>query len=128
MEECRDACAGVQVVLHQAALGSVPRSLEDPVTTNVTNIDGFLNMLVAARDSGVERFVCAASSSTYRDHEALPKREDVIGLRYFTVFCPRQDPNGAYVAVIPQWFSAIRNGGGIGIGSRISSTIPPTHD
>jgi UDP-N-acetylglucosamine 4-epimerase len=127
----------VDYVLHQAALGSVPRSLEDPVTTNQSNIDGFLNMLVAARDAQVKRFVYAASSSTYGDHPDLPKVEgkigkplspyavtklvnelyaDVfaraygfktIGLRYFNVFGPRQDPNGAYAAVIPKWISAL---------------------
>lgn len=137
---CRQVCGGVDYVLHQAALGSVPRSLEDPITTNGTNIDGFLNMLVAARDAGVKRFVYAASSSTYGDHPGLPKVEDVIGkplspyavtkyvnelyadvfarsygmqsigLRYFNVFGPRQDPNGAYAAVIPKWLAAmIRN-------------------
>lgn len=137
---CQQVTAGVDRVLHQAALGSVPRSLNDPITTNQSNIDGFLNMLVAARDAGVKRFVYAASSSTYGDHPALPKVEDVtgkplspyavtklvnelyadvfsrcyglpvIGLRYFNVFGPRQDPNGAYAAVIPCWFSAlIRN-------------------
>lgn len=137
---CRQACDGVDYVLHQAALGSVPRSLDDPITTNGTNIDGFLNMLVAARDAGVKRFVYAASSSTYGDHPGLPKVEDVIGkplspyavtkyvnelyadvfarsyamqsigLRYFNVFGPRQDPNGAYAAVMPKWLAAmIRN-------------------
>jgi UDP-N-acetylglucosamine 4-epimerase len=135
--DCQAACAGVDVVLHQAALGSVPRSLADPVTTNAVNIDGFLNMLVAARDAKVQRFVYAASSSTYGDHPALPKVEDrigaplspyavtklvnelyadvfaraygmqSIGLRYFNVFGPRQDPNGAYAAVIPKWITAL---------------------
>ena len=125
MTDCHAACAGVDVVLHQAALGSVPRSLADPVTTNAVNVDGFLNMLVAARDAQVQRFVYATSSSTYGDHPALPKVEDrigaplspyavtklvnelyadvfaraygvqSIGLRYFNVFGPRQDPNGA---------------------------------
>ena len=134
---CREACAGVNYVLHQAALGSVPRSIEDPITANSVNIDGFLNMLVAARDAKVRRFVYAASSSTYGDHPRLPKVEDeigkplspyavtkyvnelyaevfgrcygieTIGLRYFNVFGPRQDPNGAYAAVIPRWFSAL---------------------
>lgn len=130
----------VQHVLHQAALGSVPRSVKDPVTTNNVNISGFLNMLVAARDAGVQSFTYAASSSTYGDHTALPKVEDVIGqplspyavtkyvnelyasvfsrcygfrsigLRYFNVFGRRQDPEGAYAAVIPKWASAmIRN-------------------
>lgn len=134
---CQDACSGVDYVLHQAALGSVPRSLDDPITSNQTNIDGFLNMLVAARDQRVKRFVYAASSSTYGDHPGLPKVEQVIGkplspyavtkyvnelyadvfarsyglqsigLRYFNVFGPRQDPNGAYAAVIPKWLAAM---------------------
>ena len=137
---CQLACQGVDFVLHQAALGSVSRSIDDPQTTNATNIDGFLNMLVAARDAGVKRFVYAASSSTYGDHPELPKVEDrignplspyavtkyvnelyanvfgrtygteSIGLRYFNVFGPRQDPHGAYAAVIPHWVAAlIRN-------------------
>ena len=135
--ECRAACEGVDVVLHQAALGSVPRSLADPAATNATNIDGFLNMLIAARDAGVRRFVYAASSSTYGDHPALPKVEDAIGrplspyavtklvnelyadvfaraygmqtigLRYFNIFGARQDPEGAYAAVIPRWIRAM---------------------
>ncbi|MGI9436294.1 MAG: SDR family oxidoreductase [Geminicoccaceae bacterium] len=134
---CRKAVAGVDYVLHQAALGSVPRSIEDPLTTNAVNIDGFVNMLVAARDEGVQRFVYAASSSTYGDHETLPKVEDrigaplspyavtkyvnelyadvfgraydfkSIGLRYFNVFGKRQDPDGAYAAVIPKWVAAM---------------------
>jgi UDP-N-acetylglucosamine 4-epimerase len=139
-EDCARACEGVDFVLHQAALGSVPRSIADPQTTNETNISGFLNMLVAARDARVKRFVYAASSSTYGDHPGLPKVEDrigkplspyavtkyvnelyadvfgrtygfeSIGLRYFNVFGPRQDPNGAYAAVIPKWVaSLIRN-------------------
>lgn len=146
LDDCRKAlvfsAAGkpdvsVDYVLHQAALGSVPRSIEDPITTNSSNIDGFLNMLVAARDAGVARFVYAASSSTYGDHPDLPKVEDKIGnplspyavtklvnelyadvfartygfesigLRYFNVFGPRQDPNGAYAAVIPKWTAAL---------------------
>jgi UDP-N-acetylglucosamine 4-epimerase len=138
--DCQRACEGVDFVLHQAALGSVPRSIADPILSNETNISGFLNMLVAARDARVRRFVYAASSSTYGDHPALPKVEDQIGkplspyavtkyvnelyadvfgraygtesigLRYFNVFGPRQDPNGAYAAVIPQWVTAlIRN-------------------
>ena len=137
---CREACSGVDVVLHQAALGSVPRSLADPIATNGANVDGFLNMLVAARDAGVGRFVYAASSSTYGDHPALPKVEDVIGkplspyavtklvnelyadvfarcyglqvagLRYFNVFGERQDPEGAYAAVIPRWVRALLTG------------------
>lgn len=137
LEDCRSACAGVDYVLHQAALGSVPRSLNDPITSNATNVDGFLNMLVAARDAEVKSFVYAASSSTYGDHPGLPKVEDVIGkplspyavtkyvnelyadvfarsygfttigLRYFNVFGKRQDPNGAYAAVIPKWTAAM---------------------
>jgi UDP-N-acetylglucosamine 4-epimerase len=131
--DCEKAVAGVQYVLHQAALGSVPRSLKDPVTSNDVNVSGFLNMLVASRDAGVKRFVYAASSSTYGDSEILPKVEDkigkplspyaitkyvnelyaeifsktygieTIGLRYFNVFGRRQDPNGAYAAVIPKF-------------------------
>ncbi|MCC2973029.1 NAD-dependent epimerase/dehydratase family protein [Massilia sp. IC2-476] len=139
-DDCARACEGADFVLHQAALGSVSRSIDDPVTTNDTNVGGFLNMLVAARDARVRRFVYAASSSTYGDHPDLPKVEDRIGnplspyavtkyvnelyanvfgrtygmesvgLRYFNVFGPRQDPNGAYAAVIPQWVAAlIRN-------------------
>jgi UDP-N-acetylglucosamine 4-epimerase len=137
---CRDACADVDVVLHQAALGSVPRSIEDPLRTHAANATGFLNVLLAARDAGVARFVYAASSSTYGDHPALPKVEDAIGcplspyavskyvdelyadvfhrcygtatlgLRYFNVFGPRQDPDGAYAAVIPRWASAMLTG------------------
>ncbi len=131
LDDCHEACHGVDYVLHEAALGSVPRSINDPITTNDVNVSGFLNMLVAARDAKVTRFVYAASSSTYGDHEALPKVEDVIGkplspyaitkyvnelyadifqkaygldtigLRYFNVFGRRQDPDGAYAAVIP---------------------------
>lgn len=138
--DCQKACYGVDYVLHQAALGSVPRSLEDPITTNSANITGFLNMLVAARDAKVKSFTYAASSSTYGDHPALPKVEDAIGkplspyavtkyvnelyaevfarcygfntvgLRYFNVFGPRQDPNGAYAAVIPKWTAALLQG------------------
>ena len=145
LSSCQQACAGVDYVLHQAALGSVPRSINDPITTNDTNISGFLNMLVAARDAGVKRFVYAASSSTYGDHPALPKVEDVIGkplspyaitkyvnelyadvfsrsygfhsigLRYFNVFGPRQDPNGAYAAVIPKWTAAMIAGQDVAI-------------
>ena len=137
---CAEAARGVDYVLHQAALGSVPRSLENPQRTNATNITGFLNMLVAARDAGVRRFVYAASSSTYGDHPGLPKVEEVIGkplspyavtkyvnelyadvfarcyglasigLRYFNVFGPRQDPDGAYAAVIPKWYGALLGG------------------
>jgi len=143
LDTCRSATAGVDYVLHQAALGSVPRSINDPITSNKANVDGFLNMLVAARDTGVKRFVYAASSSTYGDHPGLPKVEDVIGkplspyavtkyvnelyadvfgrtyglsttgLRYFNVFGPRQDPNGAYAAVIPKWFSGLISGDAI---------------
>jgi len=139
LETCKDACNGVDYVLHQAALGSVPRSIEDPITTNLNNISGHLNMLVAARDAGVKRFVYAASSSTYGDHPDLPKVEDTIGkplspyavtkvvnelyaevfaktynfkaigLRYFNIFGRRQDPNGAYAAVIPKWFVGLIN-------------------
>lgn len=137
LDDCQRACQGVDYVLHQAALGSVPRSINDPITTNSTNIDGFLNMLVAARDADVQSFTYAASSSTYGDHPALPKVEDnigkplspyavtkyvnelyadvfaktygfnCIGLRYFNVFGKRQDPNGAYAAVIPKWTAAM---------------------
>lgn len=133
LEICRAACAQQDIVLHQAALGSVPRSINDPVTSNEVNVNGFLNMLLAARDADVNRFVYAASSSTYGDSEQLPKVEDVIGkplspyaitkyvnelyadvfartygfqtigLRYFNVFGRRQDPEGAYAAVIPKW-------------------------
>ena len=136
----RKACEGADVVLHQAALGSVPRSLADPLTTHRANATGFLTMLVAARDAKVQRFVYAASSSTYGDSPTLPKVEDVIGrplstyavtkyldelyadvfgrsygmptigLRYFNVFGPRQDPNGAYAAVIPRWIAAMLEG------------------
>jgi len=146
LEDCRRALTfssseqgsfPVEYVLHEAALGSVPRSINDPITTNATNIDGFLNMLVASRDAEVKRFVYAASSSTYGDHPGLPKIESIIGkplspyavtkyvnelyadvfgrvyglqcvgLRYFNVFGPRQNPNGAYAAVIPRWFSSL---------------------
>lgn len=137
LDDCRAACEGVDYVLHQAALGSVPRSINDPITTNSTNIDGFLNMLVAARDVKVRSFTYAASSSTYGDHPGLPKVEDVIGkplspyavtkyvnelyadvfaktygfktigLRYFNVFGKRQNPSGAYAAVIPKWAAAM---------------------
>lgn len=137
LEDCRNACQGVDYVLHEAALGSVPRSIEDPILSNENNVTGFLNMLVASRDAPVRRFVYAASSSTYGDHPDLPKVESVIGnplspyavtkyvnelyadvfarcygtesigLRYFNIFGPRQDPNGAYAAVIPQWVAAL---------------------
>lgn len=136
---CAKACKGAEFVLHQAALGSVPRSLDDPLATHESNATGQLNMLIAARDAKVRRFVYAASSSTYGDHPALPKEEDTIGaplspyavtkylnelyagvfarsyglgttgLRYFNVFGPRQDPNGAYAAVIPKWVSSMLN-------------------
>jgi UDP-N-acetylglucosamine/UDP-N-acetylgalactosamine 4-epimerase len=136
-DDCTRACAGVDYVLHQAALGSVSRSIADPIATNETNITGFLNMLTAMRDAKAKRFVYAASSSTYGDHPALPKVEGVIGnplspyavtkyvnelyasvfartygtesigLRYFNVFGPRQDPHGAYAAVIPQWIAQL---------------------
>jgi UDP-N-acetylglucosamine 4-epimerase len=137
LDTCRQACTGVDLVLHQAALGSVPRSVQDPITTHDVNISGFLNMLVAARDAKVLRFVYAASSSTYGDHPGLPKVEErigkplspyavtkavnemyadvfdrtyalqSIGLRYFNVFGPRQDPDGAYAAVIPKWIASL---------------------
>lgn len=136
-DTCTKACTEVDYVLHQAALGSVPRSINDPITTNSVNISGFLNMLTAARDTNVKSFTYAASSSTYGDHPALPKVEEnigkplspyavtkyvnelyadvfartygfrTIGLRYFNVFGPRQDPNGAYAAVIPKWTAAM---------------------
>ena len=139
LKDCKQACNGVEYVLHQAALGSVPRSIKGPINTNNVNINGYLNMLVAARDARVKRFVYAASSSTYGDHKDLPKVEDkignplspyavtklvnelyagvfaktygfkAIGLRYFNIFGKRQDPNGAYAAVIPKWISSIIN-------------------
>jgi UDP-N-acetylglucosamine 4-epimerase len=139
LNTCLAACQGIDFVSHQAALGSVPRSLADPITSNEVNVSGFLNMLVAARDAKVKRFVYAASSSTYGDSPSLPKVEDVIGrplspyavtkyvnelyahvfamqyslpcigLRYFNVFGPKQDPNGAYAAVIPLFIQAIIN-------------------
>jgi UDP-N-acetylglucosamine/UDP-N-acetyl-alpha-D-glucosaminouronate 4-epimerase len=140
LQACQQATSGVKYVLHQAALGSVPRSVADPLLTNRANVDGFLNMLVASRDAKVERFIYAASSSTYGDHPGLPKVEDLIGkplspyavtkyvnelyadvfartygmqcigLRYFNVFGPRQDPQGAYAAVIPRWFEQLCQG------------------
>ena len=139
IDDCKRACKDVDYVLHQAALGSVPRSIEDPINTNKANIDGFLNMLVASKEADIKRFVYAASSSTYGDHPDLPKQEDkignplspyavtklvnelyakvfsetygieTIGLRYFNIFGKRQDPKGAYAAVIPKWVSAILN-------------------
>ena len=140
LEDCKTAVAGVDYVLHQAALGSVPRSIKDPITSNQVNVSGFLNMLVASRDAGVKRFIYAASSSTYGDSEAMPKVEEVIGkplspyaitkyvnelyadifsktygletigLRYFNVFGRKQDPNGAYAAVIPKFVSQLMAG------------------
>ena len=137
IEDCKNVIKGVDHVLHQAALGSVPRSILDPIQTNQSNIDGFLNILVAAKDANVSSFTYAASSSTYGDHEALPKVENKIGnplspyaitkyvnelyaeifskcydfhsigLRYFNVFGKRQDPNGAYAAVIPKWVNSM---------------------
>lgn len=139
LDTCHEAVRGCDYVLHQAALGSVPRSINDPITTNDVNVGGFLNMLVASRDANIKRFVYAASSSTYGDSEALPKVEDVIGkplspyaitkyvnelyadvfsktygmetigLRYFNVFGRRQDPNGAYAAAIPKFITALLN-------------------
>ncbi|MAD96954.1 MAG: LPS biosynthesis protein WbpP [Flavobacteriaceae bacterium] len=140
LEDCQKAVKGVEYVLHQAALGSVPRSIKDPITSNDVNVGGFLNMLVASRDAGVKRFVYAASSSTYGDSKSLPKVEDkigkplspyaitkyvnelyadvfsktygleCIGLRYFNVFGRRQDPNGAYAAVIPKFVGQFMKG------------------
>ena len=140
LEDCREACRGAAVVLHQAALGSVPRSIDDPIASTASNVSGFLNMLVAARDAAVERFVYASSSATYGDHPALPKTEPVIGrpvspygltkyvnelyaevfarcygfksvgLRYFNVFGPRQNPEGDYAAVISAWVGALVRG------------------
>ena len=137
--DCKKACDNVDYVLHQAAIGSVPRSIEDPIGTNEANIDGFVNMLLASRDAKVKRFVYAASSSSYGDNTDLPKIEDMIGnplspyavtklvnelyasvfaknydfktigLRYFNIFGKRQDPNGAYAAVIPKWVASIIN-------------------
>lgn len=142
---CHAVCRGVDFVLHEAALGSVPRSIADPIASNESNVIGFLNMLVAARDTGVKRVVYAASSSTYGDHPGLPKVEDTIGrplspyavtkyvnelyadvfartygmetigLRYFNVFGPRQDPDGAYAAVIPKWIAAMIKGEAVSI-------------
>ena len=140
LADCRKACNGADYVLHQAALGSVPRSIEEPILANSSNIDGFLNILVAARDANVKRFVYASSSATYGDHPALPKVEEnignqlspyavtkyvnelytdvfarcygfkSIGLRYFNIFGPRQDPEGAYAAVIPKWVANMLTG------------------
>jgi len=140
LETCREACRGVDVVLHQAALGSVPRSIERPLTTHDNNVNGFLNMLVAARDAGIPRLVFASSSAVFGDDPLLPKVEERIGraaspyglskhinelyanvfaacygfqwigLRYFNVFGPRQDPDGAYASVIPAWIGALLRG------------------
>lgn len=140
LETCKKICNGVDYVLHQAALGSVPRSINNPIATNSVNISGFLNMLVAAKDAQVKSFTYAASSATYGDHPDLPKIEErigkplspyavtklvnelyadvfaltygfnTIGLRYFNVFGPRQNPNGAYAAVIPKWISSMIKG------------------
>jgi UDP-N-acetylglucosamine 4-epimerase len=137
LETCKRACNGVDYILHQAAIGSVPRSIANPIYTHQNNVDGFMNMLTAAKDAQVKRFVYASSSSVYGDHPALPKVESVIGnglspyavskrvnelyadvfakcygteyigLRYFNVFGPRQDPDGVYAAVIPKWISAM---------------------
>lgn len=139
LDTCREACEGQDFVLHQAALGSVPRSINDPITSNEVNVSGFLNMLVASKDQGIKRFIYAASSSTYGDSETLPKVEekigkplspyaitkyvnelyadnfkrtynlDTVGLRYFNVFGRRQDPNGAYAAVIPLFVKQLMN-------------------
>ena len=140
LDDCRRSVTGADFVLHHAALGSVPRSIEDPILTNEANVGGFVNMLVASRDADAKRFVYAASSSTYGDHPGLPKFEDVIGkplspyavtkyvnelyadvfarcygvesvgLRYFNIFGPRQDPDGAYAAVIPKWVASLLAG------------------
>lgn len=145
LDTCRSACDGIDVVVHEAAIGSVPRSVEDPLRTHQANIDGFLNMLIAARDARTRRFVYAASSSTYGDHPGLPKVESqigrplspyavtkyvnelyagvfertygmsTVGLRYFNVFGRRQDPNGAYAAVIPRWIGGLLQGNSISI-------------
>lgn len=140
LKTCEKACKGVDIILHQAALGSVPRSIEDPITSHESNLTGFLNLLTAAKETGIKRFVYASSSSVYGDSEELPKVEErtgnvlspyavmkktnelyanvfnrlygieTIGLRYFNVFGRRQDPEGAYAAVIPKWVSALLNG------------------
>lgn len=151
-ETCHLVCEGVDKVLHQAALGSVPRSIADPISSSMSNVEGHLNMMTAAKENGIKSFVYAASSSTYGDHPALPKVEDVIGsplspyavtklvnelyadvfarcyqfntvgLRYFNVFGKRQDPSGAYAAVIPKWIGAILAGDGISINGDGSSS------
>ena len=140
LDTCREACRGVNAVLHQAALGSVPRSIENPLASHESNVNGYLNMLLAAKDAGVSSFVYASSSACYGDHPALPKIEektgnplspyavtkyvnelyadvfarcygfDTVGLRYFNVFGPRQDPDGAYAAVIPKWIASLLKG------------------
>ncbi|HVL39647.1 MAG TPA: SDR family oxidoreductase [Fimbriimonadaceae bacterium] len=140
IKDCEAACDGVDFILHQAALGSVPRSIEDPYTSNAANVDGHLNMMLAARSAGIKRFVYASSSAVYGDHPELPKVEhevgkplspyaitkavnelyaanfadlyglEPVGLRYFNVFGRRQDPNGAYAAVIPKWIAAMISG------------------
>jgi|TARA_B110000503_G_scaffold86243_1_gene131326 UDP-N-acetylglucosamine/UDP-N-acetylgalactosamine 4-epimerase len=140
LDDCLEGCKNVNYVLHQAALGSIPRSIANPILTNDSNINGFLNMLVASKDSKIKRFVYAASSSTYGDHPGLPKVEDIIGkplspyaitkyvnelyaevfssiygmetigLRYFNVFGPKQSPSGAYAAVIPKWINSLLSG------------------
>lgn len=140
LSDCRKACEGVAIILHQAALGSVPRSIKDPFATHTTNVDGFFNMILAAKDAGIQSFVYASSSSVYGDDPNLPKIEErigkplspyalskrineeiaevfartygfrSIGLRYFNVFGPRQDPEGPYAAVIPRWFNALLKG------------------
>jgi UDP-N-acetylglucosamine 4-epimerase len=140
IDVCTKACEGVDIVLHQAALGSVPRSIDDPITSNRSNITGFLNMLTAAKDAGIKRFVYASSSSVYGDSQELPKVEErvgnvlspyaamkktneiyanvfqrtygmeTLGLRYFNVFGRRQDPDGAYAAVIPKWVGSLLKG------------------
>lgn len=140
LDDCLEGCKNVDYVLHQAALGSIPRSIANPILTNDSNINGFLNMLVASKDSKIKRFVYAASSSTYGDHPGLPKVEDIIGrplspyaitkyvnelyaevfgktygmetigLRYFNVFGPRQSPSGAYAAVVPKWINSLLSG------------------
>ncbi len=142
---CAVACEGADVVLHQAALGSVPRSIRDPIATHESNVTGALRVMLAAREAGIRRIVYASSSSVYGDHPTLPKREDVVGrplspyavskyadelyahafgrcyglelvgLRYFNVFGPRQDPSGPYAAVIPLWFAVLRDGGEVAI-------------
>lgn len=145
LEFCKKSVAGCDLVLHQAALGSVPRSIEDPLNSHNSNVDGFVNMALAARDAGLKRFVYASSSSVYGDSQALPKKEgqegrvlspyaltkrineeyaevfslhygmEFVGLRYFNVFGPRQNPDGPYAAVIPRWLQAVKNSEAINI-------------